>query len=208
MALALNDITQVTIRSKLFDQRILNVLHYVVNVAATGSTEDQLFDLADCVALNKGGSTFMTSFLAAVCPELTVESVRAQRVYPTRTIYMEQSLGSQGLNAGVCSTANVAASIAKRSSTPGRMGVGRIQIAGIPATAMIAGGLDVAYMVGKLDPIGTSIKLNITTPFAPVTHVPVIYNPKGNPNKFSLLVSCDTVDRVSTMHRRTLRIGE
>lgn len=209
MALAVNDIIQLSIRGTLFDQRIITVLHYAVNVSALGSDTDQLKQLtADWAAGTGSLPGILSHMLDCQGIQYTCNAIRAQRVYPTRTIYMETNSGDTGAHADDCTTANIAASLLKRTFTPGRMGIGRVQLAGIPQTAYAAGNVDNVFLATKLIPWSTDLKSTYTTSVSPVTYVPCLYNPTGPGTKISPIVNVIPEQTVRTMHRRTLRVGE
>ena len=208
MALAQFDVVQVSIRSTLFDQRILNILHYVVNVPHTGSDLDQLKDIATSIANDTGSQPIVSTLLALFSPELQIDDIRAQKVYPTRTIYQQTAVGQNGTNVAGVKTANTAMSFTKRSETPGRKGIGRIQLAGIGDGYMVAGKWDLAGIGAEVLAVRNALVGTYTTATTPITLVPCIFNPTGAPSHYSPVLSFDFEDTVRTMHRRTLRLGE
>jgi len=208
MALAQFDVIQVSIRSTLFDQRILNILHYIVNVAHTGSTGDQLKDIATSIANDTGSQPIISTLIALFSPELLIDDVRAQRVYPARTIYYQTDVSQAGTNIAGCKTSNVAMSLTKRSETPGRKGIGRIQLAGIGDGYMVAGKWDLGGIGAEVLAVRNALVGSYTTAATPITLVPVIFNPTGAPDHYSVVTNVDFEDTVRTMHRRTVRLGE
>jgi len=88
------------------------------------------------------------------------------------------------------------------------MGIGRVQLAGIPTAAYSNGALTDAYRTGVLSNFSNDMILSATEPARAVTYVPCIYNPTAPTDKFSVLVSATPQSSLRTMHRRTLRVGE
>ncbi|HWI70242.1 MAG TPA: hypothetical protein VNS88_18065 [Nitrospiraceae bacterium] len=209
MGLAVNDVLAVSIRGSLFSQRIITVLHYAVNVAATGTVEDNLLQIAtDWTGGTGSRAGILSHMLDCQGVEYNCDEVRVQRVYPTRSIYMTHKANDPGAHADPCTTSNIAASLVKRTSTPGRKGVGRVQLAGIPQTAYADGLIDPVYAGLKLTPWCNDLISSYSTSGPVLTLVPVLYNPTAAPPRYSLIIQIFPEDTVRTMHRRTLRVGE
>jgi hypothetical protein len=208
MALALGDVIQVSLRGTLYGQRILNVLHYSVAVAGSGTDFDQIDILTSNLVTGGGSVDPLVPFLNAIAPQYQLEEVRAQRVYPTRTIYAYTIDGRFGTYATGTETTNIAASLEKRTLTPGRMGIGRIQIAGVPTAAMDNGECSAAYKATELTDLAQALLLSITTSGPVVTYTPCLFNPTSPGAKFSPLFSIVVKDTLRTMRRRTVRLGE
>lgn len=208
MALAVNDVVQFTLRGLLFNQRILTVLHYSVSVTTGGSTETQLGDAAADFGANLGGQTVVDKYMACAAPNLTVTECRAQRVSPTRSIYMSAALTRSGGQALECLTPNIAASLEKRTATPGRKGVGRWQLAALATDTYVAGVLTDAFVLGPMTDLATEMMKSWTkVTGGAITFVPCIFNPGTTP-PFSPLLAVVPKNTVRTMHRRSLLVGE
>jgi hypothetical protein len=208
MALSLNDVIQVSYRGSLFGQRILNIFHYVVAVAGAGTDFDQLDNLSSNIALGAGSTDMKSIFLAALAPEYTLEQIRVQRVYPTRSIYAYTTDGTSGTYATGCETSNVSVSLEKRTLRAGRMGIGRTQLAGIPTAAMNNGEVTAGYMTTELIGLATAMLWTITTTGPVVTYAPCLFNPLAVGDKFATLLSVIPQTSLRVMRRRTLRVGE
>lgn len=206
--MAVGDIVQVSFRSTLFNQRVLNIFHYVVNVAGTGTTIEQLQAMANGFVADAMGVNFMTDFLLALGPAFNLDSIRTQRVYPTRSIYTESTADMNGTFATDTELSNVAASILKRTETPGRMGIGRVQLAGIPTAAYANGELTAAYLATEMSNFAQDMLQPLNEPARGVTYIPCIYNPTAGGAKYSVLVAATPQSSIRTMHRRTVRVGE
>jgi len=208
MSLAVGDVIQVSLRGSLYNQRILTILHYSVAVAAGGTEYDQLSILTSNLVTRGGSADPIPQILAAQAPEYTLEEIRAQRVYPTRTVYAFTGDGRSGTYATGTEVTNIAASFEKRTLTPGRMGIGRLQLAGIPTAAMNNGELTAGYLAAECSNLAQALLLGISTSGPIVTYTPCLYNPTAPVFKFSPLFSIVPMSTLRVMRRRTLRVGE
>lgn len=209
MALAVNDIIQVSFDGDLLGQRILSVLHYAVQSLGTSTNElANLTDLADTIETGGAGVPIADKYLDAAAQNYTLQRIRTQRVSPARTIYVEAVRADTGTIATDADLSNVAASLFKRTGTPGRMGIGRLQFAPIPKTKLVHGVLDSTYKTTELKDLADSMVLGITGAAFGTVYVPCLYNPTAAGLKFSQLFEVIVEDTTRTMHRRTLRVGE
>lgn len=210
MSLALNDIVAVSFRGTLFGQRIINTLHYAVAVAATGTTEDNLKLITTDIQAGTGSIAGLKAhFLDCIAIQYTLDVIRAQRVYPARTVFQETVSGDVGqYSPSDCKNPNVSISVWKRSLTPGRMGVGRLQLAGLGYDAFLDGEVDPGTVGTFINTFAADVKTNYTTSAPVITLTPVLYNPTGAFPKFSIITSTGFETTARTMHRRTLRVGE
>lgn len=210
MPLAAGDVIAVSFRGTLFGTRILNILHYVVNVPGTGTPEAQLQQVCDNIQAGAGApNTLKNSFLNMIAVDYTLTEIRAQRVYPTRTVYKQAVSGDVGQYVpATCTAPNVAISMLKQTNTPGRMGIGRIQLGGVPSDAYVSGVLDPATTGANFLVLKADILSNFTTSTTLMTMNPCLFNPTAVGDKFSLLTGLILEDTIRVMHRRTLRVGE
>lgn len=147
--IAVNDVIRVTYFCRLFSQRVLTVFHLRCATAPTGS--DILTQLTNLANSCGGTGVFpLQGWLPLVGAELNFDEVRCQKVYPARTLYAKAAIGATGSHSDPCKTANVAVSVEKRTIHPGRKGIGRIQMAGIPASTYTDGSLDSSYLTAIL----------------------------------------------------------
>lgn len=208
MSLQVGDILAVSFRASLFEQRIINVLHYKLeSTASTGSSEADLQRWADTMAGQAAvANTPTNSLLSLACPEYNLDEVRVQRVYPARTIYAQAFINQPGTHAGNCVSPNQAFSILKRGNVPGRFAVGRVQIAGIPSNSILNGEVTVGYQLDLANfKAGFAATLNTIGPN--MSMKPVIFNPVHVPHSTDIFEWVEQLT-VRTMHRRTVRVGE
>lgn len=206
MGLATGDVVLVSLRGTLFGQRTMNVLRYVVTVPSTGASITQdLTDIADAFANTATATLPLNKLLPMQGASQTYDTVRAQRVYPARTVYAYSSVAATGTNASDCKTPNIAVSLTKRTLLAGRHGIGRMQIpavpdaeitAGIVSNALITLGVDLGNQLIGEKVIGSNgLKIWACT--------------AANVSALDSKVSSTQVqDTVRTMHRRTVRVGE
>lgn len=155
--LALNDTIRITYFGRLFNQVIESVLHArVVTLPSGGSTaEIQLEDLAN--KLSAPTFPFLSAYMSAAGNNFTMDYVRAQKVAPLRTIYLEAAISTGGGFGGVCTASNVACSIEKQSTTVGKKGIGRLQFGPVPYTQILNGQLDPAYLAVQMNGLATTM---------------------------------------------------
>lgn len=206
--LAINDVVQVSFRGTLFGQKMLTILHYSVNVVGTGTVESQLQELANALTIDNAGVNLVTDYLAAIGPSFSLDTIRCQRVDPTRSVYQVSTANLNGTFATDCTTANIAASLLKRTATPGRRGLGRVQLPGVPAAAYTGGNLTNAYLTTELSNLCQDLMAGLTTPVSAVSMQPCIFNPGAAGSHFSPIVTVTPQETVRVMHRRTLFVGE
>lgn len=211
MAPALNDVFQISYRARLFGQRILTVLHYYLySNAPSGTIEAACKDIALKFSdATFGGVQVAQKLIACQCPEIEYEAVRAQRVAPSRSIYEEKVMtGVAGTFAGASASSNLACSIEKVTTTPGRKGIGRVQIAGIDIGAMTEAKWAAAFVDAEVKAFGDAMLLNVTVPPTNFVLAPCLYNPTGGAPFFSPITEYRLQYSVRTMHRRTFSVGE
>lgn len=205
MAYSLNvgDIVEVTYRGTLFGQVVMIVLHYRYTGAAPiangqGALQVLLTDL-------QGAGQLRDALLGCMCPEANIGVQRAQVVYPTRQVYLDNNVGIAGTNAGACTTPNVSGVIIKRPDQAGRGRAGSVHVPGTPAASQVGGAWNAGYMatLGNLgdllnDQYDFSAGMNDATP--------VIWS-RVRPTTPSVVIGHTVNPYVRTMHRRTPLLG-
>lgn len=203
---AIGDVFRVTYFQSLFDQRILNVFYLRCTVAPTGGVSyyDATANLA--ARLGDDGIAPVQNWLPIVGDELEFNFCRAQRVYPTRDIYAQETMGVDGSHADPATMSNDAMSVEKRTLTFGPQGIGRMQLAGVPASTITAGKFSGAYQVAVQSFADTFLG-DITVAADSSKYRFCLFNgtaATADDDYFDMIVH----DTVRTMHRRTLRVGE
>lgn len=203
--LAVNDIVRVTLFGSQASQRILNVLKLRVTVAPTGlNIFDQLTNLAAKLADTVNGP-MLPAWVPLVGPAFSFDKVRCQRQWPIRSIYGEALIGQNGTSADQTNTPNQAISVEKRSSVPGRKGVGRVQVAGIPATVFFDG----VFTPGYITDVGTAfqfLKTDFTVTADSGKYRWCLFS-GGVPPDIDDIIDVNPKPEVRDMRRRTVGLG-
>jgi len=206
MALAADDVLLLTFNGTLFGQRIMTVLRMVVLVPDIGQdTKDQLEKILTFFNDPLGAGKPFNELLDCQTDEVKYQDARIQRIYPSRTVYYSQVCTGIGTAAGNAASANIAAVVRKRSDKVGRTGIGSVHVAGIAEVSMTNGLLEPGLMT-ELGEFGESLE---GTYAMPASVLQVAFVTSNGLNAWETKVTETTVDdRVKTMRRRTLRIGE
>lgn len=200
-------IVQLTYRSLLAGQRILNTFRYrcVTDLTTLPDYRLALADLADQLDAAAG----MTFKYVSACPtNMVIQKYRLQPIWPIRQRYEEYDVGQNGLaTLGSTNTANVAVSIKRTGDIIGPHGVGRVQI---PActTGVTAGLVDPAYITADLVPLADQMKLEIPGVVYPITWVPLLFSVTNNIVSSADIIATSVEDTARVMRRRTVRVGE
>lgn len=208
MPLAAGDLLQITYMGSLYGQQIMTVLHARCKTPPTGTPQTELV-LDDLAVKISDPVTFdlTAKYMAAACDEFNFTACRVQRVKPTRSIYAEAPMTQTGHAGPGVPAANIAASIEKRSLVPGRKGVGRVQFAPLPATAIGSGYIQDAWLLG----FGADFAEKLYGTFIGGP----LYNsgeyrwclPAGGADEAYDIWDALIQDTVRTMHRRTVGLG-
>src|SRR5437868_5468897 len=131
--IAVNNVIRLTFFQSLFSQRLLTVLHLRCKTAPTTGTSSEQTLLNIATRFSDETHPLIAAWKGVVSSNLTFLECRAQRVWPSRTVYQKSLMVFEG-TAAPASTANVAASIEKRTLLPGRHGIGRVQMGGLDSS--------------------------------------------------------------------------
>jgi len=205
MPLAVSDVVQVTIGGLQDQQTILNILHFQVTTApSTGTPAENMNALLTHLWDDPAGIYF-APWLAIMPDSYTLQTVRAQRVAPTRSAYVEQLVVTAGTAANIAAeTPNLTWGLVKQSELAGRRGKGTMHI-------LMAS--HEHYTNGFLNNNGAAERsawANLiddqVTVAAGGVYIPVIYHPGFSPN-FSRITHATIKQEVRTMRRRTVGRG-
>lgn len=205
-ALAVDDVIQVTLSYTQDAQQLLMVLHYRVSVAGTGAdAESQLDTIANWFSVSTTAGRLAKVVKDALSEDVFLQSVRAQKVKPFRTIYSQVAIADTGAIAEPAAPVNSAFSIEKQSLKVGRKGVGRVQLAGLPKTA-VDSQIDGAYITGAAaDFIDFLTTAQVVTTLGTLALKPCL--PAGGTDHDYDLWDAIPQTTTRTMHRRTLGLG-
>lgn len=137
-------ILQVTYEYDMFNQSLMNTLHYVVDTTGGGVFFDQLQEVADyfgdVVTAGRPGRAIHNY----TSESLTMLRTRAQVIAPIRYSYRSSPVFQAGLR-GVTTTCNTDAVLTKRCDLAGRKYRGNFFLPGIAANDTFEGVLTGAY---------------------------------------------------------------
>jgi len=207
MPLDVSDIIQVTYRSTWAAQRILMVRHFVVNT--TTSTASVLADLSDIaeIAADSSPGTIFNTLQAALPSNVQIDTVRAQRIYPNRTAFVDQVVDLPGGNANDADAGNVAAVITLRTELGGRDQISNVHVGPVPGNVFTEGFINPTYLT-TLDALKTALLSGLLTD-APgnIGLKPVVFHSKKVPPTWDQLLTGTVQQTLRTMSRRTVGRG-
>lgn len=201
------DIVQITLYQTFCGQRLMNVFHARVDgLAAPVDYNTWASAVANELSLGFNTGHLWHQWAGMVSSDLKFESVRVQRVNPSREIYFQSIVNVNGSATTPVTTPNLALSVTKRTTYAGRRGVGRVQIGGVDPAQMTSGEWAGTYITAAV-----SAMLWLITPYASTAGacnlVWVLFDKAGIP-VYNDIINIVAQTTVRTMHRRTVRLGE
>lgn len=203
--LNLGDKVEMTLRGTLNQQRIISVFHYEVLTASTEA--DTTAALLLCAQQFDSGTNNPTlALLASQSEDYILETIRAQRIDPVRSIYVDATSGLPGTVGETSMPPNVAAAITRRGPFSGRKYVSTLHVAGIPVTGMLQGVLTAGQKT-LLEVVATRLKSVWALSGDALEMRPIILNkPLAGPSYGIEATVVQNTARV--MRRRTVGVGE
>lgn len=139
-------IIQVVIKTILFEQTCLNVLHYKYEDTVDADDYKAHMNLMWATFIQPAG--LMDDFLACLSIDGVVQEVQLQPIYPSRlTPVRKVPDAPSGTNPNPTMPANVAAVITKASDNATRKGRGAFHMPAVPTLAVAEGRLTGDYML-------------------------------------------------------------
>jgi len=203
---SVGDTWLVTLRGSVFNQLILNTFYYRVAYLATPGTTNAKQGVLQGYLNTVGG--FIDKFLAALPSDYNLDRLDIQKVGPYRTITLNQTFASNGLNGFNVGQANTAMSIERRGELARRFDVGRVQLVGSDDTSWINQGVLQAAAKTACANFGAQMVAAQGTLGSTDTFIPVLSRISGGTriNTDILLYEVQTTAR--TMRRRTVGVGK
>jgi len=208
MALQVNDVVLASYVYTLFGQRYLSTWTYRVNSnSAPDDTPLEVLAIAQHFA-TAGANEPMTRLSAAYPSNTLFTAVRAQKIAPTRSVYRTVTPGiPNGTFSTAATTGNLAAVVTLTTAIAGRDQIANKHIGPAPTTGIGDGLVSSAWKI-PLNALG----VEMIAPQAVVSNGGVIElvscifhrSSTTSTDVLSYLLS----DRIGTMRRRTLRVGE
>lgn len=205
MPLPVLSVVLVSYRGTCLGQRILFGMHYeVTENPSAGTVTADLTAIANFFAAPGAGSP-LAAYLACLPSNYQCEAVRAQRVGPNRSVYIDSVVDLPGTFDDICLTANLQHPVEFFTANAGRSQIGVKKIGPAPTSAVVAGAPTNDYKF-VLDTFADEFIDSQIVVMGGPTVIPVIYH-VGN-NQSDPIFSYRIPNRTGTMRRRTLRVGE
>jgi len=149
MGLVSGDVVQLSWRGLAMNQQILTVRNFILRGGDANPANTVYEDLGNVLlTIEPGGAGDMTTAYLDVMPSnYQLYEIRAQRIYPTRSAYLDNPLvaatGTEGTAAIVPNDASV---ITFRTADSGRNQVSNVHMGPLPSDAAAAGVLTGPYI--------------------------------------------------------------
>lgn len=206
MPIAEGSIIQLTFMDTLAGQTILTDFYLQVDVPGTASSDMlELQQLADDIGDSAGD--FVDDWSAVLSEDLVRNDLRAQVVYPTRSVYRQSIVADTGDIAGAAAPPNIALSVTRQSATPGRKGVGRVQLAGFPASQLVNGVWNGTAQGNALTAMTNFLGAYVCPTYAGQYSWGIYNRGLGAGQNFQRTISWVPQDTGRVMRRRTVRLG-
>lgn len=208
------DIVQISLRGRIFGQRILLTRFYKVTVPSDAAltVEQELAGLLAGInaTIPAGGNELVSKYLTVMPNNYSLETIRAQLVWPNRSVLVEQIADQTGQSLGAATVSNTAVVITMRTAKAGRNQVSNVHIGPVDNEVYSAG-----FVTGPAKPsynlLGVRLAIPLTSQnIGGCTTVPVIYHAG---QELPQLISDDIrthvlQDTIRVMRRRTVGLGE
>jgi len=194
----------ITFYGELVNQKIINTFHYRV----TGVPAPLTSQLTAVEALHTAllaSNKLKAKFLAVMPGNYTMLEMWIQVLLPVRTTKFTFVEGTNGLSGEPAATANLAASITRRTEFSGRRQVGKLQLTSPTTTQWVDDG--VLSTDAKTAYGGLAVEMLALYNAGGYTYTPVIGPGVDGQGNFRQIVSATVQPNVRTMHRRTVGLG-
>lgn len=205
MAILVNSAVQVSFKGTWQGQRIILTQNYVVSANASANSVVQ--DLGTIVGyFNLGGAgAFRTNYLLCLPTNYTLNFIRAQVIAPFRSVYVDVASNVVGTYGGSASTGNLQFPITLYTANGGRNQIAVKKIGPAGDSSYVNGAPENTFKAGALTGFAAELTQQQVTLAPAITLDPIVMHPGGT---FTPVIGSRLPDRVGTMRRRTLRVGE
>lgn len=205
MPIPTNAVVRVMYRSRCQAQRILFSMDYLVlDSASTQTVTEDLEEIATWFGDESAGD-HLDTYLSAVGTDFTLDEIRTQVLKPTRSAFVTLSKGLPGLYDSTTLTTNLQTPVTFRTADAGRSQVAVKKIGPPPLGTYVSGEPTAPYKVILQDFAERWYERYIVGASLIDLH-PIVYHPVTGTG--SLIQTWAIGDRIGTMRRRTLRVGE
>lgn len=206
MGYNIGQIMTVTFRSRLFNQRILNVAHVRVKTVSSLTAPGELQALASYLADSSILLSPLNLWKPIAAINFTFDEVRVQPISPASAAYKVAQINENGTNANGCTASNIAISVSLRGDAPTHHNAGRKQLAGIPDSTYNNGIFTGSYLA-MVNAWATSMVGPFVVPTGMGEYVWCLAD-RAVPANYIDLTDYAPQPQVRTMHRRTVGLGE
>lgn len=207
MAVGVNSILEVTIKTSFANQRFMNVLHWVTTVAPTVNGEIASQDQLLTILTTGGAKDVVTPMRNTMSSEISIDGLTTQYIFPVRIRRSEINPAVVGALAGNCKTGNIAGVIGKGSDLAGKANTGSIHVPGIPTDDYTGGNISVLRQ-GTLATFADACRAELVEPAGGLGRwSAIIYHRTGAPGSYALWTARRVFPTLRTMRRRTVGVG-
>lgn len=202
---AAGDVTLVTIRGVIANQRIMSTFVYKISAVTGAPLDDELMGALDSSL--KGAGQLITRYVAAMPSNWFHTDTWYQIIRPVRHRKVAKAgIVGGGGSGGEAHTANVSVNVARVGELAGRRYVGGVRIPIGTDEICIEDGKITVGQYALLNSLASAMKLNVITSGFVATFRPQVGLPPaavGTVDLFDAFVP----DTVRVMHRRTVGLG-
>lgn len=204
------DVLRIVFFHTLDGQRMLTVLHARVTAPGALPYIADIQNIAEGLTAIATGTTGIGAYRDAQEEDVVWDSVRVQRVSGTRDVYFEDTIAVAGgqSSTGGAAPPNVAMTINKRTLRPDRHGHGDMHLFGFPAIKATNGLWDGTLTANMQSLFQTFLTTEIDPGSSASSYKWCIWDPTPTTGGPQDIVNAVASNRVKTMHRRTVGLGE
>ena len=206
--LRLDDIVDVRVVGRLFDQQMVNTFHYrVTNPSGVPFPGGYTGDMTNLFSeLDRTGG-FLDCFLDCVSMDYVMEEVQLQPIAPVRYAYQWHDMQAKPGKKGKTLTPNVDCVVTAQSAFTKRWDKRDLFLPGLPTTAQLDGYLTALYTDSLFQPMATIWDL-VTPSFAnSFWYQPICLHHK-EPANSSDIIGWKIQPEVRVRRRRTVGLGK
>lgn len=196
----------VTYRSLFAQQRVLLTLTYTVTGdQGTGSPWERSNELATVLA--NPVDPVLDQYRRCLGANVSIKEVRVQVIHPVRYQYGSHTVGLPGLSGANATTGNIATALTFHTGVAGRGEIANKHIGPPPTDVYVDGAPTLAYS-DTLSTLGSLIAQRFSQMVGTglvEMESSIFHKATG---QHSPIVTWTVADRIGTLRRRTLRVGE
>lgn len=212
--IAVGDVVQVTMRNRLFNQRLINTFHY--RCSGVNAPTEYTAAMLSFYNWLIGAGHLRPDYLACLHVDVKLEQVWLQVIHPTRLFAQTFDADEDGTRAGASGTANVCASIERRAASANRRSVGRVQIPISSLAGDTVAGVITDELKALLGTLAEEMLVGFSSNVGALLWEPVLFGPAREETEdqpalevlIQPLVDVEVKTTTRVMGRRTVGRGE